>query len=191
MKHLKIYTILLALGLFSTACKTEIVEAIDLEALQNGGYIRTVTPYPVAATTFNFSLANMAGTKMEFLAEAVTPNLGANFATYDLSVKFVDATPANGTVAGTVQPLKTIAASSFAKDPTTGYPRATIVVTGSEALTASKVAAASVSEGDRFEITGTMKLTDGKSFTAANTGANITGGAFYSAPFFYRVNVLK
>jgi hypothetical protein len=191
MKHLKIYTVLLALGLFVTACKTEIVEAIDLEALENGGYIRTVSPYPVATTTFNYSLANMSGTKMEFLAEAVTPNKGANFATYELAVKFVDATPANGTVTGTVQPLKTIAASAFAKDPTTGYPRATIVVTGTEALTASKIAATSMAEGDRFEITGTMKLTDGKSFTAANTGLNITGGAFYSAPFFYRVNILK
>jgi hypothetical protein len=191
MKHSKIYSILLAIGLFSAACKTEMITPIDLEALETGGYIRTVTPYPVALTTFNFSLANMAGTKMEFLAEAVTPNKGADFASYDLAVRFVDATPANGTVAGTLQPIKSIAASAFTKDPTTGYPRATLVVTGSEALTASKVAASSVSEGDRFEILGSMKLTNGKTFTAANTGANITGGAFYSAPFFYRVNVLK
>ncbi|MDZ7900051.1 MAG: hypothetical protein U5N85_18770 [Arcicella sp.] len=193
MKHSKIYSILLAIGLFSAACKTEMITPIDLEALENGGYIRTVTPYPVALTTFNFSVANMAGTKMEFLAEAVTPNKGADFASYDLSVRFVDATPANGTAAGAgiVQPIKTIAASAFTKDPTTGYPRATLAVTGAEALTASKVAAANVSVGDRFEILGSMKLTNGKTFTAANTGLNITGGAFYSAPFFYRVNVLK
>ena len=192
MKHLKTYAILLALGLFSTACKTDFIpEAIDLNALENGGYIRTVTPFPVALTTFNFSVANLGGTKMEILAEAVTPNKGAAFASYELSVRFVDATPANGTKTGTIQPLKSIAASSFSKDATTGYPRTTIAVTGSEALTASKVVQADITEGDRFEITGTMKLTDGKSFTAANTGLNITGGAFYSSPFFYRVNVLK
>ena len=178
-------------GLIVLACKTEIVAPIDLTALENGGYVRTVSPYPVAATTFNYSLANMSGTKMEILAEAITPNKGANFATYDFAVTFVDKTPANGTKTGTAQPLKSVPASAFAKDPTTGYPRATISITGAEALTASKVAAADVSVGDTFDIVGRMTLTDGKIFTAANTGLNITGGAFYSSPFFYRVNVIK
>lgn len=191
MKNLKKYTSVLVLGLLVMACKTEIVDVIDLNSLENGGYIRTVSPYPVAATTFNYSLANLAGTKMEFVAEAVTPNKGAAFASYDLAVKFVDATPANGTKTGTAQVLKTIAASAFSKDATTGYPRATITVTANEAVTASKVALADMSDGDRFEITGTMKLTDGKTFTATNTGLNITGGAFYSSPFFYRVNIVK
>lgn len=182
---------MLVLGLSVMACKTDIVEQINLETLENGGYVRTVSPYPVAATTFNYSLANMSGTKMEFLAEAVTPNKGAAFASYELAVKFVDATPANGTKTGTSQLLKSVAASSFTKDATTGYPRATITVTGSEALAASKVALSDMTDGDRFEITGTMKLTDGKAFTTTNTGLNITGGAFYSSPFFYRVNVIK
>ena len=181
----------MAVGLFSVACKTEMVEQIDLNALENGGYLRTVSPYPVGATTFNYSLANLSGTKMEFLAEAITPNKGAAFASYELAIKFIDATPANGTKTGTVQVLKSVAASAFTKDAVTGYPRATIAVTGAEALTASKVALADMTIGDRFEITGTMKLTDGKSFTVENTGLNITGGAFYSSPFFYRVNVIK
>jgi hypothetical protein len=191
MKNIKKYSILMVLGLLVMACKTEIVEQINLETLENGGYVRTVSPYPVAATTFNYSLANMSGTKMEFLAEAITPNKGANFATYDLAVTFIDKTPANGTKTGTAQPLKMVPASAFAKDPTTGYPRATISITGAEALTASKVAAADVSVGDYFDVVGKMTLVDGKIFTAANTGLNITGGAFYSSPFFYRVNVIK
>jgi len=44
--------------------------------------------------------------------------------------------------------------------------------------------AADISAGDRFEITAIMRLTNGKSYTASNTGVNITGGAFYSSPFF-------
>ena len=36
-----------------------------------------------------------------------------------------------------------------------------------------------------------VKLADGKTFSASNTGLNITGGAFYSSPFFYRVNVVR
>ena len=191
MKNIKKYSMLVVCGLMALACKTEMVERIDLDALENGGYVRTVTPFPVLAATFNYSLANMSGTKMEFLAEAVTPNKGANFATYDFSVTFIDRTPANGTKTGTAQPLKSVPASAFSKDATTGYPRATISITGAEALTASKVAAADVSVGDTFDIVGTMKLADGKTFSASNTGQNITGGAFYSSPFFYRVNVIR
>ena len=191
MKYTQISSILALLTVFTMACKTEMVEKFDELALPTGGYMRTVTPFPVAATTFNVSKANMAGTKMELVAEAVTPNLGALFSSYDLSIKFVDATPANGTKTTVVLPLRSIPASAYAKDPTTGYPRLTLVVTGAEALTATQLTNADVLAGDRFEITATMKLTDGKSFNAANTGVNITGGAFYSSPFFYRLNVVN
>lgn len=191
MNYIKNLSILLLTGMLGLSCETQMIDKLDDFNLEQGGYMRTVTPFPVAAATFSVSKANMGGTKMEFVAEAVTPNAGALFASYDLSIRFVDATPANGGTTSAVVPLKSIPASAYAKDATTGYPRATISVTGTEALTATKLTAADVSVGDRFEITAVMRLTDGKSFTAANTGANITGGAFYSSPFFYRVNVVQ
>jgi hypothetical protein len=190
MKFSTSLSVLLLIGFLTLSCKTQMIEKLDDFNLEQGGYMRTVTPFPVIAATFSVSKANMSGTKMELVAEAVTPNSGALFASYDLSIRFVDATPANGTKTTTVQPLRSIPASAYAKDPITGYPRATISVTGAEALTASKLTAEDVSVGDRFEITAVMRLTNGKSYTAANTGANITGGAFYSSPFFYRVNVV-
>lgn len=190
MKYLHTFSILLLLGALTLACKTQMIDKLDDFNLDSGGYMRTVTPYPVAAATFSVSKANMNGTKMEFVAEAITQDKGALFASYDLSIKFVDATPANGTKTTTVATLKSIAASAYAKDPTTGYPRATISVTGTEALTATKLTAADISVGDRFEITAVMRLTNGKSYTATNTGVNITGGAFYSSPFFYQLNVV-
>lgn len=179
------------MSLLALACKTDMVSKLDAKDFENGGYMRTVMPYPAGNTTFNVSKANMSGTKMEFVAEAVTANQGELFSSYDLTIKFVDTTPANGTATTGTLPLKTIAAAAFTKDATTGYPRATITVTGAEALTATKLTAADIANGDRFEINGTMKLTDGKSFSAGNTGANITGGAFYSSPFFYRLNVVN
>ncbi len=185
----KVFLLLLT-GIVGLSCETQMIDKLDDFNLEQGGYMRTVTPYPVVAATFSVSKANMAGTKMEIVAEAVTPNAGALFASYDLSIKFVDATPANGTTASVVVPLRSIPASAYAKDAITGYPRATIAVTGADALTATKLTAADVSVGDRFEITAVMRLTNGKSFTAANTGVNITGGAFYSSPFFYRLNVV-
>lgn len=191
MKFLPIIAAFCTAGLLTVSCKTEMVERLDEFNLEQGGYMRTVTPFPVAANTFSVSKANMSGTKMEFVAEAVTPNQGALFSTYELSIRFVDATPANGNKTTTVAPLKAIPASAYTKDATTGYPRATIAVTGAEALAATKLTAADVSATDRFEITAVMRLTDGKAFTASNTGVNITGGAFYSSPFFYRLNVVQ
>lgn len=188
---MKNWLILTIMSLLALACKTDMVSKLDVKDFENAGYMRTVTPYPAGNSTFSISKANMSGTKMEFVAEAVTPNQGALFSSYELTIKFVDTTPSNGTATTATLPLKTIAASSFTKDAATGYPRATITITGAEALTATKLTAADVTSGDRFEINGTMKLTDGKSFSAANTGANITGGAFYSSPFFYRLNVVN
>lgn len=172
------------------SCETEMIERLDEFSFEQGGYMRTVTPYPVAATTFKVSKANMAGTKMELVAEAVTPNNGADFASYDLVVRFVDGTPANGKNDKADVALKVYPASAYTKDPTTGYPRATLSATGKEMQDVLKLADSEVATGDRFEIRGTMRLVDGKSFNATNTSVNITGGAFYSSPFFYRVNVV-
>ncbi len=139
--------------------------------------------------TFTVSKANLAGTKLEVVHEAVTSDKGSLFSAYDLVIRFVDATPTNGTNNVADKAFRSIPASSFTPDAATGYPRATMTVTGQEALTATGLTATQISAGDRFEIRGTMKLTNGKSYTAANTGANITGGAFYNSPFFYRVAV--
>ena len=134
MKYTHSFWIALLIGLASVSCKTEMIERVDEFSLEQGGYMRTVTPFPVVNATFTVSKANMSGTKMELVAEAVTPDKGALFSTYDLSVRFVDATPANGDKTTTFATLRSIPASAYAKDPTTGYPRATITVTGAEAL---------------------------------------------------------
>lgn len=184
----KIISFLFA-GLAMAACQTDIVSHLDDKTLENGGYMRTVTPYPVSNSTFSVSKANLGGTKLELVAEAVTPNYGALFSSYDLSIAFVDATPSNGTKSVAAVALKSVPSSSFAKDATTGYPRATLSITGTEALNAVKLTSADITASDYFTVTAVMNLTNGKSFSAANTGVNITGGAFYSSPFTYRINV--
>lgn len=184
----KIISFLFA-GLAMAACQTDIVSHLDDKTLENGGYMRTVTPYPVSNSTFSVSKANLGGTKLELVAEAVTPNYGALFSSYDLSIAFVDATPSNGTKSVSAVALKSVPSSSFAKDATTGYPRATLSITGTEALNAVKLTSADITASDYFTVTAVMNLTNGKSFSAANTGVNITGGAFYSSPFTYRINV--
>lgn len=185
----------LLLGLLAMAmlaCKSDMIGRIDAAEMENGGYVRTVTPYPVLSSTFFFNKAALSNTAMSFVAEAITANQGSFFSSYELTVGFVDNTRSQGSNAS-VNPLalKSIAASAFAKNDTTGYPRAVISVTAAEALSTLKLPADSVNVGDYFEIRGTMKLTTGQSFNATNTGVNITGGAFYSSPFYYRVNVIS
>jgi hypothetical protein len=187
MKYLKILSICGLLGVFATGCESPLAnERLDEFNFEQGGYMRIVN-FPIP--TFTVSKANLAGTKLEVLHEAVTPDKGALFSTYDLVIRFVDATPANGSNSVADKTFRSIPASSFTADATTGYPRATMTVTGQEALTAVGLTAAQISAGDRFEIRGTMKLSNGKAFNANNTGVNITGGAFYNSPFFYRIGV--
>ena len=62
MKLIKYSSLILVTSLFFIACKTEMVDKLDDFNLDQGGYMRTVTPYPVAAATFSVSKANMAAT---------------------------------------------------------------------------------------------------------------------------------
>ena len=183
MKYIKRFSFFLLIGLFFMACETQMIDKLDDFNLENGGYMRIVTPFPVNSSTFKVSKANMGGTKLELVHEAVTPEKGAKFSAYDLEMSFT------GSPAIAYKAYKSIPASAYASDATTGYPRHTFAVSGAEAMTTMGLDTSKIKAGDRFVIRGTMKLTDGKSFNAANTGANITGGAFYSSPFVYTINV--
>lgn len=185
MKNIfKLGVLLLAVVL--TACETEMIERFDEFNFDKGGYMRTVTPL---STTFTVSRANMTGTKMEQVLEAVTPDFGANFDRYELSIAFVDATPANGSNSRPAVAFQTLSSSQFTADPQTKYPRFTLSVTGKAMQDKLGLTDAQISATDRFEVTGKMFLKDGRSFDRSNTGVNITGGAFYNSPFFYRVNI--
>ena len=183
MKYIKIFPLLLALVLLGIACKTEMVDKLDDFNLDQGGYMRIVTPFPVTTPTFKVSKANMSGTKAEMVNEAVTLEKGGRFANYDLEIRFVGAATTD------YKAFRSIPASAYVKDATTGYPRHTLTITGAEAMTAMALDTSKIKAKDKFEIRATMKLTDGKAFNALNTGVNITGGAFYSSPFFYTLNV--
>lgn len=173
--------------LFLSACETEMVKPIDPFNLQQGGYMRTVTPFPIPI--FSVSRANMSGTNMTMVLEAVTPDLGAQFDTYELVIRFVDNTPANGSNSITTDaPLMVLKAADYKKDPTTGYPRFTLTVTGKQMQDALRLTDAQIGTGDQFQIRGKMKLLNGMVFDATNSSGDIVGGAFYSSPFLYRIN---
>lgn len=184
-----IYASVAVLMLFIVSCETEMVEPIDPFSLKQGGYMRTVTPFPIPI--FSVSRANMSGTRMQMVLEAVTPNFGANFDTYELVIRFVDNTPTNGSNSITTDaPLLILRSTDYKKDTLSGYPRTTLTVTGKQMQDALKLTDAQIATGDQFQIRGKMKLLNGMVFDATNSSGDIVGGAFYSSPFLYRANVI-
>ncbi|TAE40705.1 MAG: hypothetical protein EAZ70_03575 [Runella slithyformis] len=219
MKHFRNNSIILLAALIIVSCKTDMIERLDELNFQTGAYMRTV-PFevyragsPVAKNQIDFFKSKFNEGKFETVLEAVTANKADDFAKYDLSIRFVDNTPANGNKSTTFVPFRSIPASAFAKDAKTGYPRHTLVITASEVLAATKVAISDMTPqplerrangtlaakqvqfkdlpGDEFQISAVMTLADGRTYSAANTGQNITGGAFYASPFLYRVVVAE
>ncbi len=186
----------LCLVSFLGACELEDLDKVDLLNLPTGGYMRNIVPRHATLGaphigTLTFSLAALNAGKIDFTVEAVTAEKGTQFASYDLAVEFRDRTAANGNNTKPLKTLKSIPSSSYSPDATSGYPRASFVVTSTEIMTALGVTAAEVSTGDSFEITSTMVMKDGKKYSIINTDVNITGGAAYNSPFFYRINVVN
>lgn len=171
------------------SCETEMIERFDEQNFETGGYMRTITPFPIPV--FKVSKANMAGTKLEMVVEAVTKNFGAEFQSYDLTVQFTDRTAANGSNSKTDVALKSYPSSAYTPDPVTKYPRTTISITGQELQDALGLTLDQIAATDRFVINATMKLTTGKSYSAANSDPDVSGGAFYSSPFRYTVEVTE
>jgi len=181
---------------FLAACELEDLDKVDLLNLPHGGYMRNIVPRHATLGaphigTLTFSLAALSAGKIDFTVEAVTPEKGTLFTSYDLAVEFRDRTAANGNNTKALKALKSIPSTAYTPDATSGYPRTSFSVTAAEIMTALGVTAAEVSKGDSFEITATMVMKDGKKFTSVNTDVNITGGAAYNSPFFYRINVVN
>ena len=172
------------------SCETEIIDKIDVFSLQTGAYMRTVAPWPLnVANGIVFSKAGLPAANVKLTIEAVDPQQGSTLSSYDLTVRFVDNTPANGTMSKAYTVLESLPASSFTKDAASGYPRRDLTFTAANLMTKLGLTAADISSGDSFEVLAVMRLTDGRSFTDVNSGAEIKGGAYYKSPFFYRITV--
>ena len=218
MKHLKNSIIVAFAACMTMACKTDMIERLDELNFETGAYMRTV-PFeiyrsgsPVAKNQADFFKSIFSEGRFETVLEAVTANKAEDFAKYDLSIRFVDNTPSNGNRTTTFVPLRSIPASAFTKDPQTGYPRHTLAISANEVLNATKITLADMTPqplerranglfprqlsfrdipGDEFQISAVMTLANGKTYSASNTGSNITGGAFYASPFLYRIIVAE
>ncbi len=188
MKYIKILFLALSISLLTGACKTEMIEQLDIFNLETGAYMRHLTPWPFG--TLTFSKAALSSAQTEFALEAVDAQKGSLFTSYDLTARFLDRTPANGDKSVTTyRAFTSIPASSFSPDPLTQYPRGKMTITATELMRVLGLTAADVSATDQFEMQAVMKLSTGKSFTLSNSDQNILGGLYYRSPFFYRFTV--
>lgn len=83
--------------------------------------------------------------------------------------------------------FETIDGSQFTDGPN-GFPQFTYSAVLSEVLAATGVDFADTNPGDQFQFRLVLDLTDGRSFTNDASG-NVTGGSFFSSPFFYAANL--
>lgn len=186
-RYLKSTIFILALAGTITSCKTEMIDRVPpATALENGAYMRTISINP---SNQQMSVANAAA-QITYEIEAVDNQRGGLLQSYDLQIRFVDRTPANGTNNVAYRNFRSIPASAFNRHPVSGLPRHTMVVRLSEALQALGLQANQIAPTDLIEIDATLRLTNGRSFNARNTGVNITGGPYYNSPFFYRITLI-
>ena len=83
--------------------------------------------------------------------------------------------------------FETIDGSQFTDGPN-GFPQFTYSAVLSEVLAATGIDFEDTNPGDQFQFRLVLDLTDGRSFTNDASG-NVTGGSFFSSPFFYAANL--
>jgi len=105
-------------------------------------------------------------------------------------VEFADTTPVNNEVVTLDEAfLKTISASEFIVDSSTGLPTTQINVTGEEAIDAVGVDPAILDGGDIFIVRYELVLTDGRIFTSTNVGEDVAVTS-HNTPFRYSGTVV-
>lgn len=188
MKYIKIFSLMLSISLLAGACKTDIIDNMDVFKLETGGYMRHVSPWPFG-TAVSFSKAGLSAAQTVFSLEAVDAQKGTLFTSYDLTARFVDRTPVNGDKSVVYRAFISLPASSFSPGGITGYPQATMTIRAADLMRTLGLTEADVSSTDLFEIQAVMKLSNGKTFSFGNADSDILGGAYYRSPFFYRFTV--
>jgi hypothetical protein len=186
MKYIKTLFSFLFMSFVLMSCKTEMIDRIDIVNTEHGAYMRTISITP---SNQQMSKASLGAAQVSYVIEAYDIEKGNLLDSYDLQARFVDRTPANGNNSVAYRAFLSIPASAFTRDAKTNLPRTTMVIRAADLIRTLGLTEANVSPTDQFEIDATIKLKNGKAFNSRNTGFNITGGAFYNSPFFYRITV--
>jgi hypothetical protein len=173
--------LLLAFTIFSC---TEGDNPIDkvLDNVTNGAALRTVKIGSAGIETGN------PNAKFQVTLEVQDPNNGNDTDKIDVYATFLDKTPSNGSNPKSEILIKSIPSSSFVAG-SRELPNADVTITIAEFKTKFGLTDAQYDGGDQFVVRLAQVLKDGRVFTRSNSNSNIIGGAYFSSPFQYTVDV--
>jgi hypothetical protein len=185
MKNLRYLFSLMAFVILMPGCiPSDEAEPIPITNITYGALVRTVQ---VVSGTYNrLDFTNSAFT---VIVEVDDEQGGDLLESIDVYVK-----RRRGTAVTNEVLVRNIPKSAFTKEksPKTlvDLPRTTISVTGPEVLSRLNLTAAQMNGGDFIEFRLVLKQTNGRQFTDKNVNGDVSGGAFFSSPYFYRATVV-
>lgn len=181
MKRINIFLVF-AFVLAATACEKDRA-FIEFKDLEYGAFPRLID-----GVNGEFNFFNPAGSGIDFTVEFYDENQGKNVQSYSWTVSYFDKTAGTFT---TPQTIGSFTASDFKPEPETGLPSITIAFTFQQALDAMGLTTDDINGGDAIRFNGTLTKTDGKTFDASNTGANIIGNSpAFGALFAFDQNII-
>lgn len=155
---------------------------IDIDELQKpentGGFLRVID------ITGAFDLLDIPNQSFDLTIEADDAENGGQLESVDFYVAYSDNEAQTiGDIAETADPILSVPASDFSINEESGLPRTSISINATTAMSALGLAEDDLGVNASFDFRWVLNLTNGKSFSAENTGLNVAGGAFFNSPF--------
>jgi hypothetical protein len=174
MKILNKIMVMFAILLVVSSCEDENrLPLVVLDTVEKGAYPRLIDQ-----TDKLINLFNVSGSSYTYNIEFVDEEGGALVSQYVLDLVYDDNDPSNGDNSSGPTEYLVIPSSSFTQGAHGFLQAPTITITGSDAFAAAGVSADQVSAGDNFNFVGRVELTDGRTFSQANSSATVVGPAF-------------
>lgn len=180
MKKFKLIFGMMAAMILATSCTDFVDPAIPYNEFETGLYLRTIT---VQSGTFNYF--DFANSQFSVILESVDDKDGRNIEQVEVFVAH------RRSITVTTEALiLTIPKTAFTTTPDSKYLRTTLTISANDALAAVGFTLADVDGGDSFDFRLIATDNKGRTFTSGQSSGDISGGAYFRSPFFYRVNVV-
>jgi hypothetical protein len=152
------------------------------DGLKHGAVLRTLE-----RVSTNFNIFDLNST-FEIVVEEQDEQGGDLLSKVNVYVNFSDNTPGGANNSKSEVLVTSIPASSFTTSAN-GLPSTTIKATLGETLASLSLAAGQYDGGDTFTYRLEVVLTDGRSFSAADTSGSLQG-SYFASPYAYNAGIL-
>jgi hypothetical protein len=179
MKKIKLVLSMLVSLFVASSCTDFVDPAIPYSGFETGTYLKTITA-PAAINFFDLDNATFA-TVLECHAVDKINNVR--------EVEVLIRHRRGNTLTNEAK-LTTIPGTAFVSVGDSKWPRASVNIKVSEALSKLGFNKSNIKGGDFLEYRLILNTLDNKTFTNSNATVDVTGGAYYNSPFLYRLAVV-